>query len=124
MSGIPISAETANVSGLDMAIIEGLEEILGDAFDEGMINEPQFRVALRTTNEIIHGGPIIAYLATLRDEARDAVKGLPELDPNNPAAIIKAQEAIGRFRHLMDWLKGSIGQKPKMPSGESPPDDA
>lgn len=122
--GLPINTHTAQVAGLDYAIIEGLEEKFSQAFDAGIINETHLRVALQAQHEILRGGPVMAYLALLRDEAIEQMAGLADINPNDPVAVIRAQQAISRFKHLLEWLKGAIAQKPQMPSSESPPDDA
>lgn len=118
-----LDANTAQTHGLDVAIIDALHDQYRQIFDEGFINETQFRALLRVEREVLNGGAIMIYLAYLRDEAQDAMVKLAVVDPSHTFEIIKAQQAVGRFKHLLEWLKGSIGQKPQNPADESLPDD-
>lgn len=118
--------EIAARNGLDAAIISELEGQFAEAYDDSLMDRVELTTAIGVLHETLRGGPLMDYFAFLKAGAAAAMGAFPALDPTKPVEIIAAQQAIGRFDHLIEWMKGYIAVAPggRLPDSDDPPEDA
>lgn len=120
-----INPAKAEMSGLDLAIVDALADELGEAYDAGVYRDAgQLKTALGVLREAMGGGPLIEYLMAAKAEATAAMAKIAEIDPANATAVIEIQMAIRQFRHLLEWMAKYISVAPHPEAADSPPEDA
>jgi hypothetical protein len=95
-----------------MSLAEDIEEtFLQENLSELERRQALQRIKRRTVDierDLAAQGPLKSYLDSRREEAKEALRILVDIDPNDAVRIVQAQSSVREYLRVVDWIAGHI----------------
>jgi hypothetical protein len=83
------------------------DENLGDLERKALLHRTKREVAAIERDFAEHG-PLKSYLDSRREEAKEALRILVDIDPQDAVRIVQAQSSVREYLRVVDWIASSI----------------